>query len=1180
MHTNKKVKFGGACLLALVAGGPPAWSQGSPPTPQWNMYNGATHGLEIAYTAGALNHKINDETFGNNAAKLHIKVAGSLSIPVTVDTGSTGIAIAANYLPAGALTNLKSLGPGAINYDSSGNSPTGNFYELPISILGGKVNGADKVGTTTVKVLVVTSDTTTAYFGIGDNRNNVYSGTYNPSLTSDPSLNFKANVAQGNITQISAVGMNPLINVAVDGVALKHQGYVVQNGQIVVGLTTANNTFSFVKLTPDAANGPNLWNGIPVALSGAGGPYGTGTILHDTGIAYAFLNPNVDVNQTVAVSLPGMPNLVEGGMYSFVKLSGEAPQPNTPCFSTTALTPCAVAGSPSGTPFLNTGRQFFSGFDYLFDPVNGYAGYALSGSGLTTEATLSPLLALIGNVSLQSDFATNLPTFLMGATTLLQTGTGTISSVISGSGGLTIGSGRVDLRGVNTYTGGTTVTGGATLGIGADSRLGDASGGLTLAGGTLLATAAFTSSRAMTMGTGGGTFNTNGFDVVLGTPVSGVGSLTKDGTGVLTLSGANSYTGGTVVNAGTLRLATGASLSPIGALVVNGGLFDFNGNNVTVGLLSGLGGTISLGTGTLTVTESSNTTLGAIITGTGGLTMSGTGTLNLTAANTYTGPTNVLNGRLAVNGSITSDVTVGSGGNLGGTGRITGTVTNSGAMAPGNSIGTLNVVGSFTQNPGSTYQVETNTSGQSDLINVTGAPGTATINGGTVQALPEAGVYAPSTTYTILTATGGVTGTYNGVTSNLPFLQASLGYDTNNVYLTLKPGGFGAGAATSNQAAVGGVLDRSVAGSSGDFATVIGTMATLTLAQGQAAMDAISGQNYSGFATANLGSSLGFMNVLGQQMSLARGGSGSGTRQALALACDASADGACDDAPASPWTLWGSALGVIGSVAGTGGSAALTYNGGGTATGVDYRFNPNLLVGLGLGFVTGNQYLGGFSGRGTSDSYQGSLYASFTQSAFYLDAVAGFGFSNNNMQRQIFIPGLQQRTAMGQTTANQFVGQAEAGYAIGLHAPSLARVTPFARLQGVSNTQAGFSETGASSLNLTVAQQTTNSLRSTFGADLAGSFDLGWRDRLALQFRLGWVHEYADTSRPVTASFAGAPGAAFTVFGATPQRDAAVIGLAASTAIAASTSLYLRYDGEVGTGTDNHALTAGFRMSW
>ena len=193
-------------------------------------------------------------------------------------------------------------------------------------------------------------------------------------------------------------------------------------------------------------------------------------------------------------------------------------------------------------------------------------------------------------------------------------------------------------------------------------------------------------------------------------------------------------------------------------------------------------------------------------------------------------------------------------------------MSNGGVVAPGNSIGTLNIVGSFTQAAGSTYQVEANAAGQADRINVTGAPGTATINGGTVQALADPGVYAPSTTYTILNATGGVTGTYAGVTSNYPFLQASLGYDTNNVYLTLKPGGFAAGAQSANQRAVGGVLDRSVAGSTGDFATVIGTMATLTLAQGQAAMDAISGQNYAGFSTANVGSSLLFMNTLGQQM--------------------------------------------------------------------------------------------------------------------------------------------------------------------------------------------------------------------------------------------------------------------------------------------------------------------------
>jgi outer membrane autotransporter protein len=380
--------------------------------------------------------------------------------------------------------------------------------------------------------------------------------------------------------------------------------------------------------------------------------------------------------------------------------------------------------------------------------------------------------------------------------------------------------------------------------------------------------------------------------------------------------------------------------------------------------------------------------------------------------------------------------------------------------------------------------------------------------------------------------------------------------------------------------AVGAALDQSVAGSSGDFATVIGTMSSLTLAQGQAAMDAISGQNYSGFGTANIGNSLLFMNVVGQQMASARHGGGAGSRVTLTEACDNGLDNACDVGGPSPWTLWGSALGGTGSIVGSGNSATLTYSAGGFATGADYRVDPGLLVGLGLGYASGMQWLNGFSGRGSSDSYQASVYASFASSAFYLDALAGYGFNDNQMTRQIVIPGLQPRTAMGRTGADQFLAQVEAGYQLGIYLPAAATLTPFARFQTSTVTQASFTETGASSLNLNVAQQTTKSMRSTLGAELAGAVDVGWRDKLALQFRLGWVHEYADTSRPVLASFAGNPGASFTVFGAAPQRDSAVLGFGANTAIADRTSLYLRYDGEVGTGADSHSISAGFRVSW
>ena len=117
-------------------------------------------------------------------------------------------------------------------------------------------------------------------------------------------------------------------------------------------------------------------------------------------------------------------------------------------------------------------------------------------------------------------------------------------------------------------------------------------------------------------------------------------------------------------------------------------------------------------------------------------------------------------------------------------------------------------------------------------------------------------------------------------------------------------------------------------------------------------------------------------------------------------------------------------------------------------------------------------------------------------------------------------------------------------------------------------------------LNLNVAQQTTNSQRTTIGADLGSSIGLGNEKKLDVAVRLGWQHEFADTGRPITAAFAGAPGNSFTVFGATPARDAAVVGLQAMTNIAAATQAYLRYDGGVGGGTDNHAINVGLRMSW
>ncbi|MDR1667118.1 MAG: autotransporter-associated beta strand repeat-containing protein, partial [Bacteroidales bacterium] len=106
---------------------------------------------------------------------------------------------------------------------------------------------------------------------------------------------------------------------------------------------------------------------------------------------------------------------------------------------------------------------------------------------------------------------------------------------------------------------------GGTLSIGSDNNIG--SGTNTLDGGTLLLTGT-SYSKAWTLGVGSNVINDNGNAVSFGGILSGAGGFAKNGTGTLTLSGANTYTGGTTVNAGTLEFT---STPPAGTITVQSG---------------------------------------------------------------------------------------------------------------------------------------------------------------------------------------------------------------------------------------------------------------------------------------------------------------------------------------------------------------------------------------------------------------------------------------------------------------------------------------------------------------------------------------------------------------------------------------------------------------------------------
>jgi outer membrane autotransporter protein len=619
------------------------------------------------------------------------------------------------------------------------------------------------------------------------------------------------------------------------------------------------------------------------------------------------------------------------------------------------------------------------------------------------------------------------------------------------------------------------------------------------------------------------------------------------------------------------------------ATIVNnsGGTVDISGlttGGTTAGSIAGAG-LYQIGSKQLTVGSNNlSTTVSGVIAdggsagGVGGsLVKVGSGTLTLAGANTYTGGTTLNAGGLVVNGSLASGVTV-NGGTLGGSGTIGSLVVNAGTIAPGNSIGTLTVNGNFVQAAGTTYQVEANAQGQADRITV---GGTATLNSATVQVLAQPGNYGARTTYTILRANGGVAGTYSGVSSNFAFLTPSLSYDANDVFLTLSvvQDAFSQGGRTFNQKAVGRVLDQTFPAASGDFATLLSTLVGLGTTQGPQILDAISGQNYAGFSNAMVQGAQLFMSNFANR---AGSRSGSGAKVALAEACDV----ACDTTEPALWSAWGGAVGGTGTIAGNNNAGTFTYSVGGFSGGLDRQIAPNFLAGVTVGYQTGGQWTGGFEGRSVTDTVQAGLYGSFTQGPVYVDALAAYAYNANQLWRPINIPGLQPRTAFGQTAGNQFLGQVEGGYRVDLGGAPGYFVTPFALLQGSVATQNGFTETGAQSLDLSVAQQTTSSLRTIFGAQVGAAVDVGLRDKIAAQLRLGWSHEYSDTARPVTASFVGAPSVPFTVFGAAPTRDGAVIGFSAGTAIAEAMSVYLRYEGNIAGQDSSHALTAGLRVTW
>ena len=340
--------------------------------------------------------------------------------------------------------------------------------------------------------------------------------------------------------------------------------------------------------------------------------------------------------------------------------------------------------------------------------------------------------------------------------------------------------------------------------------------------------------------------------------ISGAGKLTKEGSGLLKLTGtdANTYTGGTVISHGQLELGkTGVNAIPgnlttlgnggsngarlllanqiadSGAMTLNGGDFlDLNNNSETIGSLTG-SGNIQLGSGTLTTGgNGADTSFSGGIGGTGGLTKTGAGTMTLSANNSYTGTTAVNGGKLIVNGQQpASPVSINTGGTLGGTGRVGHISDLNGHVAPGTSPGILVCSNYSTFTPANLLQIEiagpTLGSGYDQLqVN-----GTVLLMGGTLQvAMNFSG--AISNQYVIIGNDGAdaVSGTFTGLpegamlTNNGVAFQITYhGGDGNDVVLTQKS--VVTGPAITSGKIVGGKFQLNATGQPGLTYTVEAT---------------------------------------------------------------------------------------------------------------------------------------------------------------------------------------------------------------------------------------------------------------------------------------------------------------------------------------------------------------------
>src|SRR5271165_4117837 len=991
------------------------------------------------------------------------------------------------------------------------------------------------------------------------------------------------NWIQGNSTFGTAQGGSPnsFIVAGIQNTGTISLSSTISNWLVTPQLTLANgDTFSFYTMT---SNG-NFANELQVRLDTTGSSPDVGTLPTDVGNFTTTLleigsssstgpatpsYPTAWTPKTITISgLSGptqgwiafryfVPDTLDNG--SDVKLdtvSFIAPPPTlftrTVTGNWTDTTGWTPSGVPNGntvtaqlvTPGMGTNSVDLGGGTFTLNQLQFFGAGA--GSWSVTNGTIifdgtNPLFLNLGGTG--AGVIGTLTNLQLNADTTFEidnaSATTEVTGTISGTGGLTkTGSGALVLIGINTYTGGTNLNGGV-LAVDNDGNLG--SGALSFNGGTLEALAAgggITSSKAVSLNAGGGTFSADaGTNSTLSGAVGGAGSFTKNGSGTLSLTGTNTYSGGTNLNGGILAVDSDGNLGT-GALSFNGGTLEALAAGG--GITSSKAVTLNTGGGTFLADAGTSSTLSGVIGGAGSFTKNGSGTLSLTGANTYSGGTSLNGGILAVDsdsnlgtgalrfnegtleglaagGGITSSkaVTLNAGGgtfsaDAGTNSTLSGAIGGAGSFTK-NGSGTLTLTGA------NTYSGGTSLNGGILAVDSDSNLGTGTLsfNGGTLEALAAGGGITSSKAVT-LNAGGGTFSADAGTNSTLSGAIGGAGSFTKNGSGTLTL--TGANTYSGGTSLNGGVLAVNSDGNLGSGALSFngGTLEALAAGGGITSSKAVTLNAGGGTFLADAGTSSILSGAISGAGSFTKDGPGTLTLSgnntysgATTVASGILQAGSSTALSTSSAFTVNSVLDLngfsdtIGSLAGTGtvrnngaASAALTVDADNTTTTFSGVVQNGIGVlqltktGTGTLILTGtNTYTGGTTisagtlqiGNGSTGSITGNIIdnaaLSFDRSnAFVINSsISGTGSVAQNGSSTLTLSG--NNTYGGATTVA--LGTLQAGSSTAFSANSAYTVTSNLDLNGFSNTIGSLTGTGtvlnngAATVTLTVGAENT-----------------------------------------------------------------------------------------------------------